>query len=128
MNALSRVVELSNFIICPQTSKWSNSTFPTKMRSPKNRHFSYFSKKTYVVGTHQKCLSEFFSNEYPKQVFFKKNIYIYLIIWILFLARDMKSLSQDKLIEISYLFSRIWDRVHKPGHDIFKALLHQTFP
>ena len=46
------VVELSNFITCPWTSKWSKSICPTKSYLPKNRYFSDFSKKIYVVGTH----------------------------------------------------------------------------
>ena len=38
------------------------------------------------------------SNEYPQHMYSSKNkkLYMYLIIWILFSARAMKSLSQDK--------------------------------
>ena len=42
----------------------------------------------------------------------KKNIY--LLIWILFSARALKSLSQNKLIEISYLSSE-WGHLDKWG-------------
>ena len=40
----------------------------------------------------------------------KKNI-----IWILFVARAMNYLSQDKYIEISYLSSGKWDKLDKSG-------------
>ena len=90
---ISRDVELSNFITCPWTSKWSKSTCPTKIYLPENWHFfffSYFSKKTYVVGTHQKRLTvccgysseaphRGASDEYPQHMFSsrnKKNIYL----------------------------------------------------
>ena len=44
-------------------------------------YFSYFSTKTYVVGTHKKCLQGT-SYEYPQHIFLwrnKKNIYPYTL-------------------------------------------------
>ena len=69
---LSRVVESFSFIPCPWTKKWTKRTCPTKIYLPENGHFSLFSSRN------------------------KKNIYVYLIIWMLFLARAMKYLFQDK--------------------------------
>ena len=39
-------------------SIWSKSTCPTKNYLPENCHFSYFSKKSYIVDTRYKHLSE----------------------------------------------------------------------
>ena len=50
-NFLWKFVELLNFITCQRTSKLSKSTCPTKIYLPKNGHFSYLPKKTYVGGT-----------------------------------------------------------------------------
>ena len=49
---MSRAVELSNFISCPRITKWSKFIFLTRINLPENWYFSYFSKKTSVVGTY----------------------------------------------------------------------------
>ena len=45
----SRVVEISNFITCPWTSKWSKSTCPTKIYLPKNWHFFLISRRKHML-------------------------------------------------------------------------------
>ena len=47
---LSRVVEISNFITCPRTSKWSKSTCPTKIYLLENWHFFLFLEENICCG------------------------------------------------------------------------------
>ena len=88
-------VELSNIITCPWTSKWSESTCPNKVYLLENWH--YFSKKMYVVGTHQNCLLEALLIG-THNICFLRDIrkHIYLIILILFLKWVVKTLSLYK--------------------------------
>ena len=46
----TKCVELSNFITCPWTSKWSKSTCPTKIYLPENYHFFLFLKENICYG------------------------------------------------------------------------------
>ena len=86
----TRVMELSYFITCPWISKWSKSTYLTQIYLPENWHFAYFSKKTYVVGTHKKCLGEpLFMSTHNILSSSRNKKNIYLIIWILFSARSI---------------------------------------
>ena len=55
------------------------------------------------------------SNEYKQHMFSLRHKKIYLIIRILFLAGSLKSLSQNKEIEIPYLSSGKWDKLDKSG-------------
>ena len=86
----------------------------TNQPTCENWYFSYFLKKTYVVGTHQKHLTAALLM-WTAYVSCEKKKNIYLIIWILFSAGAMKSLSQDKLTEISCLSSGKWDKLDKSG-------------
>ena len=47
--SLYRCVELSNFITCPRTSKWSKSTCPTKIYLPENCHFFFISQRKHML-------------------------------------------------------------------------------
>ena len=53
----------------------------------------------------------------------------YVIIWIRFLARVMKSLFQEKQTEVSYLSSGKWDKLDKSGiifSQLFYSILFKT--
>ena len=52
-----------------------------------------------------------------------KKKYMYVIIWILFLARSIKYLSQDKLIETFYLSSGEIGQFRQVGHAISTAMV-----
>ena len=86
--------------------------------------FFWFLKENICCGYSLETSQWGTSNGYPQHMFSlgnkKKNIY--LIIWILFLAS-----SQDKLIEISYLFSGKWDKLDV-GHGISTAQVNTIYP
>ena len=108
--------ELSNFITFPRTSKWSKSTCPTKIYLPKNCQFFLF-LKALLMSAHNVC--------FLRKLMRK----IYIIILILYLARAMNYLSQDKKIEISYLLSwtsRAW-YFHSSGQSIIRAFALHSY-
>ena len=83
-----RVVELLNFITCPRTSKWSESTCSAKIYLPENLYFFLFPEENICCGYSLEAPHRGASNEYPQHVFFEKKK--------IFLATAMKSLSQYK--------------------------------
>ena len=87
----SSFVEISNFITCPRTSKWSKSTCPNKIYLPKNWHFFFLFLKENMLWVYS--LVEWgATNEYPQPMFFLRNKKkTYIKIWIIFIARAMKS-------------------------------------
>ena len=118
-NIRPRAVELSNFITCPQ----SKSTCPTKIYLPINWHFSYFLKKTYVVGTRQQWLNEaLLMSEYPQHNFFE--------ILEKFISHNLDTLiskSHEVLVpgQVNWNFLSSGE-MGQVGHGISSALLYWT--
>ena len=115
-------VDLSNFITCPRTSKWSKSTCPSKIYLPENWHFFLFLEENICFGYSLEAPHRGTSNEYPQHMFssrIKKNIY--LIIWIFF-CQSYKLLVPGQVNWNFLLVLREMGQVGQVGHGISTAL------
>ena len=119
-----RVVELSNIITCPWTSKWSESTCPNKVYLLENWH--YFSKKMYVVGSHQNCLLQALLIG-THNICFRRDIrkHIHLIILTLFLNSVVKTLSLYKSLR-KHAYSKIL-KISPPNSETFQIKILFVF-
>ena len=70
MKVLNPEIRINSDISHPY--KWSKSTCQTKIHLPENPYFSYFSKKMYVVVTHQGASELMHTHNIHKYVFLEK--------------------------------------------------------
>ena len=111
-----RDVELSNFITCPQTGKWSKSTCPTKIYLPKNWEFFLFFEENIFCGYSLEVALLMSTHMFSSRN--KKNIY--LIIWILFCQSYLKLLVPG---QVNWKFLLVLREMGQVGHGISTALI-----
>ena len=98
MQFMDRVMQLSNFTTCPWTQVNSQNPLSQWELLAQNIDIFFLFLEENIRCVYSLEVPRWgTSNEYPQHMFSSKNKQnIYLKIWTLFLARVMKSLSQDK--------------------------------